>query len=413
MYGTPANISTLGADGLMPELHPATANTLGWIVFRIKMPFEITDANISGDFLRTTAGDVTKIYFSADGYYFNNMVWDNTAVGTTHLENLNLRSYVFGRFEYWIKVEVKGTAGKTDAGVSNLLISTIFQHNKGSMAYLDKGVNNITVTFDNPAELAASGAAFKVIYQWKEYDGTGWTIDKTHEQYIMTSPTTYSITTGGAKVPRTESIKMQLTEPPFDPIAPAAVSDLVVESTDSYAIGLTWTATGDDGLVGQASQYDVRYSTTAFPAGGTQEQKEAWFAAATPADGEPAPSSSGTVEHFVVTGLQASTNYYFALKVGDKMSNWSGLSNPAQGRTDDPDIISADVGGQPGRPAEQDQRQRGPDLDGHRRRREHRHRQDLLPALQHQPDRLRRWRRRLERRYAGQRLAGPEGRRFG
>ena len=76
--------------------------------------------------------------------------------------------------------------------MNNLVISTIFQHNKGSMAYLDKGVNNITVTFDNPAELAASGAAFKVTYQWKEYDGTGWTIDKSHEQYVLTSPTTFT-----------------------------------------------------------------------------------------------------------------------------------------------------------------------------------------------------------------------------
>jgi hypothetical protein len=27
--------------------------------------------------------------------------------------------------------------------MSNLVISTIFEHNKGAMAYLDKGVNNL------------------------------------------------------------------------------------------------------------------------------------------------------------------------------------------------------------------------------------------------------------------------------
>ena len=118
-------------------------------------------------------------------------------------------------------------AAKNDAGVSNLVIDTTFEHNKGAMAYLDKGANNITVTFDNPAELAASGATFKVVYKWKEYDGTGWTIDKSYEHPVTASPTTFTITTGGTKVPRTESIRMELVEPPFDTDAPAGISNLV------------------------------------------------------------------------------------------------------------------------------------------------------------------------------------------
>ena len=44
----------------------------------------------------------------------------------------------------WVKVELQATAAKTDAGVSNLVITPTFEHNKGAMAYLDKGVNNIT-----------------------------------------------------------------------------------------------------------------------------------------------------------------------------------------------------------------------------------------------------------------------------
>ena len=97
-------------------------------------------------------------------------------------------------------MQLKGAAAKTDAGVSNLVINNIFQHNKGAMAYLDKGVNNITVTFDNPAELSQPAALIlRVAYQWKEYDGTGWTIDKSYEQYVLASPATFTITTGGSK----------------------------------------------------------------------------------------------------------------------------------------------------------------------------------------------------------------------
>src|SRR5262249_20975916 len=43
--------------------------------------------------------------------------------------------------------------------------------------------------------------------------------------------------------------------------------------------------------------------------------------------GEPAPKTSGATESFVVSGLDATTTYYFALKVRDNMGNESGLSN--------------------------------------------------------------------------------------
>ena len=317
--GTPTAISTVGTDGLMPELHAAAANTLSSIVFKITLPFEITDANISGDFLRTTGNDLTRLYFSTDAYYFY-PVWDNTSLGTTHLENLNIRARVFGLFDYYIKVEVKGALGKTDAGVNNLVISTVFQHNKGAMAYLDKGVNHITVTFDNPAELAASGAAFKVTYQWKEYDGTDWTIPRSHEQYILTSPTTFTLVTAGSKVPRTESIQMQVSQPPFDPDPPARITDLVAGLPQMTSVPLTWTASGDNGTFGTATRYELRYSTAPIT-------DDASFTAATQAANLLPPRPSGMAEAFTVSGLTGSTTYHFAIKAFDEVGNGSVLSN--------------------------------------------------------------------------------------
>jgi chitodextrinase len=82
---------------------------------------------------------------------------------------------------------------------------------------------------------------------------------------------------------------------------------------------LKWTATGDDGLVGTASQYDIRYSTTPLT--------EANWDAATLCTGEPLPKVAGGAETFVVTGLTPSTTYWFGLKVADEVPNWSDLSN--------------------------------------------------------------------------------------
>ncbi|HEQ98413.1 MAG TPA: hypothetical protein ENO22_03620 [candidate division Zixibacteria bacterium] len=93
------------------------------------------------------------------------------------------------------------------------------------------------------------------------------------------------------------------------------------------SITLTWTAPGDDGNVGQAAQYDVRYSVSPIT-------EQTWNSA-TQADGEPAPAPAGDPESFTVDGLEANTTYYFAIKTADEAGNWSGLSNVAMVTTDD------------------------------------------------------------------------------
>ena len=84
-------------------------------------------------------------------------------------------------------------------------------------------------------------------------------------------------------------------------------------------VTLTWTAPGDDGLVGRATRYDLRYSRTPITA--------ANFGVATQIKGVQAPALPGTVERFSVGGLQSGTAYYFAIKTADEVGNWSALSN--------------------------------------------------------------------------------------
>lgn len=72
-------------------------------------------------------------------------------------------------------------------------------------------------------------------------------------------------------------------------------------------------------MLGTASQFDLRYSTS--PINGSN------FASATRWNSMPAPASPGTEQSVTVTGLQPSTTYYFALKTGDDVPNWSGISN--------------------------------------------------------------------------------------
>ena len=85
------------------------------------------------------------------------------------------------------------------------------------------------------------------------------------------------------------------------------------------SITLEWTSPGDDGAIGNANSYDIRYSLAPI----TRSN----FVLATPATGLPNPAKPGKKEKVKVKGLLPDQRYYFALKTVDDNGNWSGLSN--------------------------------------------------------------------------------------
>jgi hypothetical protein len=99
-------------------------------------------------------------------------------------------------------------------------------------------------------------------------------------------------------------------------MATASVSNAQVTAT---SVKLTWTTPGDDSLVGTASQFDIRYSTSPITA--------ASFGSATAVSAVPAPGAPGTLQSLTVSGLTPSTTYWFAMKTADDVPNWSGMSN--------------------------------------------------------------------------------------
>ena len=118
-----------------------------------------------------------------------------------------------------------------------------------------------------------------------------------------------------------------------DDIPPAPITDLATADPTSNTIGLSWTATGDDGTDGTATYYEVRYSTD--PIDDTN-----WDMAAL-APNAPPPAPSGTPESMEVTGLDANTFYYFAIKAFDEWANASDLGANATGTTLPPPTADA------------------------------------------------------------------------
>jgi subtilisin family serine protease/DNA-binding beta-propeller fold protein YncE len=110
-----------------------------------------------------------------------------------------------------------------------------------------------------------------------------------------------------------------------DDVPPGPIDDLKVDYTTSNSIGLRFTATGDDGESGRATNYDVRYGPDPIDALNFDSQIRA--------PGTPAPSPSGTVETMEVAGLEAGTMYYFAARARDEWGNPGPVGNGATGVT--------------------------------------------------------------------------------
>ena len=105
-----------------------------------------------------------------------------------------------------------------------------------------------------------------------------------------------------------------------DTIPPERIDDLGLAPGDNPGeFILNWSAPGDDGYVGMAAQYDIRYTTEYI-------SESNWYSATQVAD-VPAPGSPGYAESMVVSGLNPDVTYYFGIKAGDDAGNWSPLSN--------------------------------------------------------------------------------------
>lgn len=116
-----------------------------------------------------------------------------------------------------------------------------------------------------------------------------------------------------------------------DTTPPGAIPDLAAGQATGNSLLLTWTAPGDDGSIGAAAAYDIRWSASPIDASN--------FASATAFTAVPDPLGAGMQQSYVALGLQPSTQYWFAIKARDESSNWSLISNVATASTGALDTI--------------------------------------------------------------------------
>lgn len=112
-----------------------------------------------------------------------------------------------------------------------------------------------------------------------------------------------------------------------DSTPPDAITDLEAIPYGGTSMLLRWTAPGDDGSIGTAGSYDVRFAT--YPI-----DESNWSSAIRVID-EPQPAPGGSPDSLVIENLSPETEYWFAIKTSDGFprNNISGLSNVASGQT--------------------------------------------------------------------------------
>ncbi|MFO8056153.1 MAG: hypothetical protein R6V10_02505 [bacterium] len=97
---------------------------------------------------------------------------------------------------------------------------------------------------------------------------------------------------------------------------------------------LAWTAPGDDGYDGQASQYDIRYIRQKDLVrwgmeGSPRKALEEKWDDARQIMGEPYPSKGGSLEQMFVPRLNLGDTVWFAVRTADEVGHRSGVSNVA------------------------------------------------------------------------------------
>lgn len=130
-----------------------------------------------------------------------------------------------------------------------------------------------------------------------------------------------------------------LNAPLGDTTPPSDITDLAAApGAFPGEVLLTWTAPGDDGAIGTASNYTIRVAHAPITSGtfASSADLDRWIQ-------EFAPHAAGTPETLYVAGMDPDSTWYFAIETGDEVPNLSGISNspgtsPGAGTRLNPDL---------------------------------------------------------------------------
>lgn len=178
-----------------PKIHPTVAGSPSTLIYKFSYPYIISDAVFSGSFKKGTL-DSIKIYISADGVNWTQK-WNATNTGEFSVENVALstnsyppsaNSVPFGRYDYYLKIEMIATSNPSEVGIDSLTIKNTTQHNIFSLPQLWPVNNNITVNGN-----ISNNTTLKITYTWSDFKGS----ERKNIVQLENLPYSYQIKTDG------------------------------------------------------------------------------------------------------------------------------------------------------------------------------------------------------------------------
>ncbi|MEW6407289.1 MAG: glycosyl hydrolase family 18 protein [Patescibacteria group bacterium] len=145
--------------------------------------------------------------------------------------------------------------------------------------------------------------------------------------YVSFQPLLWSEDTNPSLSRRDIQESRPILATPLDLIPPAKVLDLKIEEIGTTTLTISFSAPGDDKNIGQAQDYELRYSPRPI--------NEDNFWQAVKIDDIPKPDMAGTKQEIIISDLEPGETYYLALVSFDEAENFSEISNVASARTID------------------------------------------------------------------------------
>lgn len=200
----PMNLSCTEEDGLKPALHPSKISEKGVAIFKVSLPYIVSDAWVKASIVRENLKDEIRFSFSVDDGHTWRTFWEaGKEIGAFNLDHLNFCESFdpdqknlpkiispFGRYEYLVKIEMKAAGKIMSCGLESFSLVTVFQHNLFSLPMLWPGPNIITLTGD-----LDPNSMLRVTYVWDDVQSK----ERMHTVTIKTLPFQYEILAKGKK----------------------------------------------------------------------------------------------------------------------------------------------------------------------------------------------------------------------
>ena len=200
----PMNVNCTEEDGLKPALHPSKTGEKGVAIFKVSLPYIVSDAWVKASIVRESLKDEIRFSFSVDDGQTWRTIWEaGKELGSFNLDHVSFCETFdpaqkdppkgitpFGRYEYLVKIELKAAVKKTSCGLENFSIVTVFQHNLFSLPMLWPGPNIITLRGD-----LDPNSMLRVTYVWDDVQSK----ERMHTVTIKTLPFQYEILAKGKK----------------------------------------------------------------------------------------------------------------------------------------------------------------------------------------------------------------------